>query len=79
MKVNKIILGSILLSVVSIVFLLIFFDANLYDELRQILFLIPLIVIIAFISLYVFSKKFLTIFSALTIFIFIIQNILIYN
>ena len=75
---QKIIVGSILVSIISIIFLLIFFDVNLYDELRQILFLIPLIIIIAFISLYVFSKKILIIFSALTIFIFIIQNILIY-
>ena len=75
---QKIIVGSILVSIISIIFLLIFFDVNLYDELRQILFLIPLIIIIAFISLYVFSKKLLSIFSALTIFIFIIQNILIY-
>ena len=75
---QKIIVGSILVSIISIIFLLIFFDVNLYDELRQILFLIPLIIIIAFISLYAFSKKILIIFSALTIFIFIIQNILIY-
>ena len=73
-----IIFGSILLSVIIIIFLLIVFDVNLYDELRQILFLFPLLMMIGFISFYFFSRRILIILSFLTILIFIIQNIFIY-
>ena len=36
---NQIILGSILLTIISIIFLFIFFNVNQYDELRHVLFL----------------------------------------
>ena len=56
---NQIMLGSIFLTIISIIFLLIFFDANLYDELRHILYLIPLILIVTFSIIYFFSRKLL--------------------
>ena len=71
---NQIILGSIFLTIISIIFLLIFFDVNLYDELRHILYLIPLILIVTFSIIYFFSKKLLLFLSIASIFIFTIQN-----
>ena len=71
---NQIILGSILLSTISIIFLLIFFEVNLYDELRHIMFLIPLILISAFSIFYLFSKKLTLVAAVISITIFLIQN-----
>jgi len=76
--VRQIILGSILLSVISIIFLLIFFKVNLYDELRHILFLVPLILISSFSIIYFFSKKLLLYTTFISIFIFTMQNINMY-
>ena len=67
-------LGSIFLTIISIIFLMIFFDANLYDELRHILYLIPLILIVTFSIIYFFSRKLLLFLSIASIFIFTIQN-----
>ena len=75
---NKIIIGSIGLSVISIIFILIFLGANLYDELRHILFIVPLILIFSFTSLYFFSKKILLAISIISIIIFSSQNINMY-
>ena len=68
----------LIVSVVSIILILIFLKVNLYDELRQVLFLIPLIFIISLTFLYLFSKKigYFLIFIYLIFFIF--QNIKIY-
>ena len=71
---NQIMLGSIFLTIISIIFLLIFFDVNLYDELRHILYLIPLILIVTFSIIYFFSRKLLLFLSIASIFIFTIQN-----
>ena len=75
---NKIIVGSISLTTISIIFILIFLGANLYDELRHILFLAPLILIISFISFYFFSKKTLLLTTIISIFIFGAQNVNMY-
>ena len=50
----------------------------MYDELRQILFLIPFFFILGAISLYVFSKKTFYLFSFITLIIFLVENIKIY-
>ena len=71
---NVILLGSILLTTISIIFLLIFFEANLYDELRHILYLIPLFLISSFSIFYFFSKKITLFLSLITILIFLTQN-----
>jgi len=77
-SLNVKILGSLLSTIVLIIFLLIFFEANLYDELRHILYLIPLILIFSFSVIYFFSKKLTLIFSAITIIIFLLQNLYMY-
>ena len=50
--------GSILISTILIPLVLIFKKVHLYDELRQVMFLFPLIFIIGLVSVYTFSKKF---------------------
>ena len=69
---------SLLSSVLIIIFFLILFNVNLYDELRQILFIFPLIFIISLSTIYFYSKKtsyILIIFFSLY---FLFQNIKIY-
>ena len=75
---NQIILGSILLTIISIIFLFIFFNVNQYDELRHILFLFSLILISTFSIIYFFSKKMILFISLISIFYFTIQNVNMY-
>ena len=77
-KQNVLILGPLISSVVTIIFLLIFFDVNLYDELRQILFIFPLIFIISIVAINQFLKKFFSIFISLFIIFFLYQNLKLY-
>ena len=72
------VINSLGLSSISIVILLILFEVNLYDEIRQIMFLLPSIFIISLSLIFFYSKK---IFKYLTLFFiifFVIQNIKIY-
>ena len=76
--IHQIILGSLLLTIISIIFLLIFFETNLYDELRQVLFLFPLILIVSFSTIFFFSKKLILYTAFISIFVFTLQNINMY-
>ena len=67
--------GSILASTILIPMVLIFRKVHLYDELRQVMFLFPLIFIIGLVSLYTFSKKFFYLTGILTITLFLVENI----
>ena len=67
--------GSILVTSIIIPLILIFRDVTLYDEIRHIMFLLPLLFIIGTVSLYIFSKKIFYIFSILSISIFVVENI----
>ncbi len=77
-KNNLFIIGSLLSSVLAIIFFLILFNVNLYDELRQILFIIPLILIISLSTLYFCSKKTSYLLLILFSFYFLFQNIKIF-
>ncbi len=77
-KLNVILLGSLSLSIFSILFLLILLNVNLYDEIRHLLFLIPIIFIISFSFLYSISKRLFQSIIAIFIFFFIFQNIKIF-
>ena len=78
-KINLIIILSLIFTVLLIVFMLIFSKAVLYDELRHVMFLIPIIMIISFISIYHFlSKKILYSIIISYIFFFTFQNFKIY-
>ena len=72
------IINSLGISSLSIIILLILFEVNLYDEIRQIMFLLPSIFIISLSLIFFYSQK---IFKYLTLFFiifFVIQNIKIY-
>ena len=49
--------GTLLFSALSIIFIFILLRINIYDELRHIMFLIPLIFLISFVNIYLFNKK----------------------
>ena len=67
--------GTIIGTIIVIPLILIFKKVYLYDELRHIMFLIPLFFIIGCVSLYTFSKNFFYILGLLTLSIFIFENI----
>ena len=75
---NQIIIGSFLLTIVSIIFLFIFFNVNQYDELRHILFLFSLILITTFSIIYFYSKKLILYISIISICYFAIHNVNMY-
>ncbi len=77
-SLNGIIIGSLLVSTLLIIFLLILFNVNLYDEIRQVMFLIPLIFIISTASMFILPKKISYSFIGVFIIFFIFQNIKIY-
>ena len=55
---NSLIIGSLIITLAIIIFILIIFNVNLYDELRQIMFTVPLFFLVSLSSIYFFSKKF---------------------
>jgi len=69
---------GIFLSTGFILLALVIIKAGLYNELRQILFIFPLIYIISFTSLYYISKKFLFIGLTVTSIFFIADNFVLY-
>ncbi len=78
-KINRIITGTLITTISSILFLLIFTKAILYDELRHVLFLVPLIMIVSITALYnYFSKKILFASFLMYIIFFSLQNIKIF-
>ena len=74
-KKKAIIFGSILASLLTIIFILILRRVHLYDEIRQVMFLVPLIFIISLASIFTFSKKFFKYFGVITILFFIAENV----
>jgi hypothetical protein len=69
---------GLFLSVVLIFLVLLIMKAGLYNELRQILFIFPLIYILGLTSLYYISKKFLSIALVVTSILFIVDNVALY-
>ena len=74
-KKKSIFFGNILLTIIAIIFFLIFYRVHLYDEIRQVMFLVPLIFIIGLVSLYLFSKKLFYFTGVLSIIFFITENV----
>ncbi len=74
-KKRVIYFGTILSSVLLILLILIFKKVHLYDEIRQVMFLVPLIFILGLTSFFIFSKKIFYIFGILTVFLFIFENV----
>lgn len=73
-----IMINSLIISSLSIIILIIIFNVNLYDEIRQIMFLIPLFMLVSFLLLLNFSKKYFVLSLSFFIFFFLFQNIKIY-
>ena len=74
-KQNNIFFGSILGITIIIPLILIFRKVHLYDELRQVMFLIPLFFILGLVSLYIFSKKIYYTLGILSVSLFLYENI----
>ena len=78
-KINLIITLSLITTVLLILFILIISETVLYDELRHVMFLIPLISIISLVSIFYFLPiRILNVILILHIFFFTFQNIKIY-
>ena len=72
---KNIFFGTILITSILIPLILILRKVHLYDELRQVMFLIPMYFIIGSISFFVFSKKTFYIAGSIMIGLFIFENI----
>jgi len=71
-------LTCLIFTIASILLFLVLLKAGLYNELRQILFIFPLIYIVGFCGLYYTSKKLLAIALVITALIFAADNIAMY-
>ncbi len=67
--------GTILVTTFSIPLLLIIKKVHLYDEIRQVMFLVPFLFILGLVSIFIISKKIYLFFTILMISFFIIENI----
>ena len=72
---NSIYYGTFCFSALSIILLFILLNVNIYDEIRHIIFIIPLIFIVGLINLFFISKKISYILSVLTVIFFVFENI----
>ena len=69
---------TLIISALSIIFLFIFRNVAVYDEIRHIMFILPLILIPAFYNLYLFSRKLFYFLSLISFLFFISDNIRLY-
>ncbi len=74
-KFEKIIILSIITTVISILLLFIIFNVAIYDEIRHIMFLIPLIFIFSIYNLYLFNKKIFSYLGMFFVAFFILENV----
>tara|TARA_B100000579_G_C22800842_1_gene839757 strand:- start:778 stop:1569 length:792 start_codon:yes stop_codon:yes gene_type:complete len=73
-KISGIIIYSFIITVFLILFLFIFLNVAIYDELRHIMFLIPLIFLISLSFLFHFDQKIFTVASLILALLFILEN-----
>ena len=64
----------ILFTILTLILILILKDVALYDELRHIMFLLPLIFILSLYNIYMFHRKIFYVLSILTIIFFVFEN-----
>ena len=72
---KNIFFGTILITPFLIILVLVLRKVHLYDELRQIMFLVPILFILGSVSLYSFSKNFFYTIGIFMIALFIFENI----
>ena len=73
--VNSIFYSTLLLTSLLIIFIMIFRNVALYDEIRHLMFLLPLILIVSFYNLFLFNKNIFNILSIITLVLFISENL----
>ena len=71
--------GIISITTLTILFLLILRNVALYDEIRHIMFLIPLIFLIGLYNIFIFNKNLFYVTSILVMIFFIFENISLKN
>jgi hypothetical protein len=74
LKVISIYYGTLFFSFFSIIFIFILLRINIYDELRHVMFLIPLIFLVSLTNIFYLNKKIFYILGTLLILFFIIEN-----
>ena len=74
-SLNSLVLISLICSIFAISLLLILLNVNLYDEIRQVMFLLPLIFIISLSMMFYFSKLLFNVLVLLSLSFFLLQNI----
>jgi len=72
---NKILVYSFIITLFAILILFIIFDVAIYNEIRHIMFLVPIIFLISLNNLYLISKNFFYYSGTLVIIFFVIENI----
>jgi len=73
-KISGIIIYSFIITVSLILFLFIFLNVAIYDELRHIMFLIPLILLLSLSFLFYFNQKIFTLATLTLAILFILEN-----
>ena len=74
-KVPCIYYGTFLFSFISIIFIFILMRVNIYDELRHIMFIIPLIFLVSLTNIFYFNKNIFYSLGIIVIIFFILENI----
>ena len=72
-KERSIYFGTILITTFLLPLILIMNKVHLYDEIRQVMFLIPFIFILGLVSIHIISKKFYILFTIITICLFALK------
>ena len=73
-KIVTIYYGTILFSLLSLLFIFILIKINIYDELRHVIFIFPLIFLLSLTNIYYLNKKFFFVTGSLLIIFFIFEN-----
>ena len=74
-RINSIYYFSLLITVLTILFIMILNNVSLYDEIRHLMFLLPLIIIISLYNIFIYKKKIFMFLTILTCIFFILENI----
>ena len=69
--VNSIYYSSLLITIITILLIMILRNVSLYDEIRHLMFLIPLILIISLYNIFIYKKNIFLVFTILTCVFFI--------
>jgi hypothetical protein len=73
-KVTSIYYGTLLFSSISIIFIFILLRINIYDEIRHVMFLLPMIFLVSLVNIFYFNKKFFYSLAPIVIIFFVLEN-----